>query len=175
MLALFHINTPLIRSDEEPTLEMLDFAFHIGSTPTFLYFDLYLNTAYAAHGVYFVYILAGIFKDQTNSVKYLFPFASLSPLKFEAPHFFPLCNMHILRTKNLPWHDIVSLKLRNNLYKLHMFPRCNAYNKWKFNKIRPWCRLEIRSAYIYIYIYILVQLHANEVPTRILLLPLRFI
>ena len=100
MLALFHINTPLFRSDEEPTLEMLDFAFHIGSTPTFLYFDLYLNTAYAAHGVYFVYILAGIFKDQTNSVKYLFPFAS--PLKFEAPHFFPLCNMHILRTKNLP-------------------------------------------------------------------------
>ena len=32
-----------------PTLEMLDFAFHIGSTPTFLYLDLYLNTAYAAH------------------------------------------------------------------------------------------------------------------------------
>ena len=24
----------------------------IGSTPTFLYFDLYLNTAYAAHNVY---------------------------------------------------------------------------------------------------------------------------
>ena len=34
------------------TLEMLDFTFHIGSTPTFLYFDLYLNTAYAAHYVY---------------------------------------------------------------------------------------------------------------------------
>ena len=28
-------------------LETLDFAFHIGSTSTFLYFDLYLNTAYA--------------------------------------------------------------------------------------------------------------------------------
>ena len=26
---------------------------YIGSTPTFLYFDLYLNTAYAAHYVYF--------------------------------------------------------------------------------------------------------------------------
>ena len=102
MLALLHIDTPLFRSDEGPALELLDFAFHIGSTPTFLYFDLYLNTAYAAHGVYFVYILAGIFKDPKNSVKYLFPFASLSPLKFEAPHFFPLCNMHILRTKNLP-------------------------------------------------------------------------
>ena len=40
------------RSDEEPTLETLEFTFHIGSTPTFLYFDLYLNTAYAAHYVY---------------------------------------------------------------------------------------------------------------------------
>ena len=33
-------------------LETLDFAFHIDSTPTFLYFDLSLNTAYAAHYVY---------------------------------------------------------------------------------------------------------------------------
>ena len=39
-------------SDEGPTLETLDFTTHIGSTPTFLYFDLYLNTAYAAHYVY---------------------------------------------------------------------------------------------------------------------------
>ena len=37
-------------SHEGPTLERLDFlnAFYISSTPTFLYFDLYLNTAYAA-------------------------------------------------------------------------------------------------------------------------------
>ena len=40
-------------SDEGPMLETLAFAFYIGSTPTFLYFDLYLNTAYAAHYVYF--------------------------------------------------------------------------------------------------------------------------
>ena len=32
-----------------PTLETIDFTFRIGSTLTFLYFDLYLNTAYAAH------------------------------------------------------------------------------------------------------------------------------
>ena len=38
-------------SDEGPTLETLDFAFHIGSTPSLLYFDWYLNTAYAAHYV----------------------------------------------------------------------------------------------------------------------------
>ena len=39
--------------DEEPKLETLDFTIHIGSTPTFLYFNLYLNTAYAGHYVYF--------------------------------------------------------------------------------------------------------------------------
>ena len=39
-------------SDEGPTLEMLDFTIRIGSPPTFLYFYLYLNTAYAAHYVY---------------------------------------------------------------------------------------------------------------------------
>ena len=30
-----------------------DFTIRVGITPTFLYFDLYLNTAYAAHYVYF--------------------------------------------------------------------------------------------------------------------------
>ena len=33
-------------------LKMLDFTIRIGSTPTFLYFDLYLYSAYAAHYVY---------------------------------------------------------------------------------------------------------------------------
>ena len=33
----------LFLSDEGPTLETLDFAFHIGNTPPFLYFDFYLN------------------------------------------------------------------------------------------------------------------------------------
>ena len=33
-------------------LETLDYTIHIGSTPTFLYFDLYLYSAYAAHYVY---------------------------------------------------------------------------------------------------------------------------
>ena len=36
-------------SDEGPPLETSDFTFYIGSTATFLYFDLYLYTAYAAH------------------------------------------------------------------------------------------------------------------------------
>ena len=39
--------------DEDPTLGTLEFTFHIGSTTTVLYFDLYLlYSAYAAHYVY---------------------------------------------------------------------------------------------------------------------------
>ena len=33
-------------------LETLDYTIRIGSTPTFLYFDLYLYSAYAVHYVY---------------------------------------------------------------------------------------------------------------------------
>ena len=40
-----------------PTLKTLAFTFYIGSTPTFLYFNLYLNTAYAAHYIYFAYVI----------------------------------------------------------------------------------------------------------------------
>ena len=36
-------------------LETLDYTIRIGSTPTFLYFDLYLYSAYAAHRVYIDY------------------------------------------------------------------------------------------------------------------------
>ena len=42
----------LFLSDERPMLEALDCTIRIGSTPTFLYFDLYLYSAYAAHYVY---------------------------------------------------------------------------------------------------------------------------
>ena len=41
------------KTDEGPMLETLDHTIRIGSTPTFLYFDLYLYSAYAAHYVYF--------------------------------------------------------------------------------------------------------------------------
>ena len=46
-------------SDEGPMLETLDHTIRIGSTPTFLYFHLYLYSAYAAHYVYlhtYIYI-----------------------------------------------------------------------------------------------------------------------
>ena len=38
-------------SDEGPTFKTSDFTFYIGSTATFLYFDFYLNTAYAGHHI----------------------------------------------------------------------------------------------------------------------------
>ena len=38
--------------DEGSMLETLDYTIRIGSTPTFLYFDLYLYSAYAAHCIY---------------------------------------------------------------------------------------------------------------------------
>ena len=38
--------TENINSPEGPTLETLDFTIRIGSTPTFLYFDLYIYSAY---------------------------------------------------------------------------------------------------------------------------------
>ena len=41
----------LFLSDEVPMLETLDHTIRIGSTPTFLYFDLYLHCAYAVHYV----------------------------------------------------------------------------------------------------------------------------
>ena len=52
-LALRQRETAL-HSDEGPMLEALHYTTRIGSTPTFLYFDLYLYSvsAYAAHHVY---------------------------------------------------------------------------------------------------------------------------
>ena len=47
----------LFLSDEGPMLETLDYNIRIGSTPTFLYFDLYLYSAYAAHHVYLYEII----------------------------------------------------------------------------------------------------------------------
>ena len=41
-------------------LETLDHTIRIGSTPTFLYFDLYLYSAYAAHYVYNIYNISSV-------------------------------------------------------------------------------------------------------------------
>ena len=44
---------PSSEEDEGRTLKTLDFTVHIGSTPTFLYFDLFLNFACAVHNIFF--------------------------------------------------------------------------------------------------------------------------
>ena len=56
-------------SDEGPMLETLDHTIRTGSTPTFLYFDLYLYSAYAAHYVHcnFSVVLAKIASFQNFS------------------------------------------------------------------------------------------------------------
>ena len=57
------VNYFLFLSDEGPMLETLDHTIRIGSTPTFLYFDLYLYSAYAAHYVYLNKILLDSFSQ----------------------------------------------------------------------------------------------------------------
>ena len=49
-------NTFYFLSDEGTMLETLDHTIRFGSTPTFLYFDLYLYSAYAAHYVYYNFL-----------------------------------------------------------------------------------------------------------------------
>ena len=56
-------------SDEGPTLETLDYTIRIGSTPTFLYFNLYLHSAYAAS--HYVYIARqAVHLDQSEHEKF---------------------------------------------------------------------------------------------------------
>ena len=57
-------------SDDGPTLETLNFTIRIASTPTFLYFDLYLKIAYTAHYVYFITGLLLVFDGKWESEGY---------------------------------------------------------------------------------------------------------
>ena len=50
-------------------LETLDYTIHIGSTPTFLYFDLYLYSAYAAHYVYYLKSGGAFLRELKQSFK----------------------------------------------------------------------------------------------------------
>ena len=52
IIKIVHDLNSLLLSDEGPMLATLDYTIRIGSTPTILYFDLYLYSAYAAHYVY---------------------------------------------------------------------------------------------------------------------------
>ena len=46
---MFLAKNILFLSDEGPMLETLDYTIRIGSTPTFLYFDLYISTLPTQH------------------------------------------------------------------------------------------------------------------------------
>ena len=73
----------LFLSDEGPMLETLDYTIRIGSIPTFLYFDLYLYSAYAAHFVYLHYrdkqVLKQVHYVETIYMHLLISFVSKFP------------------------------------------------------------------------------------------------
>ena len=67
-------------------LETLDYAIRIGSTPTFLYIDLYLHSAYAAHYVYIIELCLVFYLAALK--KYLSTLPSLSGCFFLIYWFF---------------------------------------------------------------------------------------
>ena len=71
MLALRRRALALFLSDDGPMLETLDYTIRIGSTPTILYFDLYLYFAYAAH---YVYITKGAVLATTKELEIILQF-----------------------------------------------------------------------------------------------------
>ena len=68
-LASFFDMRSSIQSSIEISVETLDYTIRIGSTPTILYFDFYLYSAYAAHAMYiYIYLylynyICGIYSD----------------------------------------------------------------------------------------------------------------
>ena len=58
-------------SDEEPMLETLDYTIRIGSTPTILYFDFYLYSAYTGHYVYYSFSISLFVLDILRFVWYV--------------------------------------------------------------------------------------------------------
>ena len=144
-------------SHEEPTLETLDFAFYIGSfIGNVLYFDLYLNTAYAPctctmFGLFCSLLFtsqsdtkgsfglkSGIYKHVIiNKWIRLFNKYNLSDLH-ELPHSFLIFNVFFLLT-----YTSVNLLLGlSNVWKLWFFPSCTR--KWS---IIVWLWYWCKSAY----------------------------
>ena len=84
-------------SNEGPMLETLDYTIRISSTPTFLYFDLYLYSAYAAHFVYLSFVplrlygkeFAGRFSSRPGKAGSRFAQPGSRFLSFK--HSVPLC------------------------------------------------------------------------------------
>ena len=108
-------NFVMFLSDEEPMLETLDYTIRIGSTPAFLYFDLYLYSAYAT---YYVYLLwwchSNYFFSQENPPAGLKPTTSWSPVRI-SNHYVSSSN---LTKTTFPECLIVNLThFNNNIHK----------------------------------------------------------
>ena len=80
-------------------LETLDHTIRIGSTPTFLYFDLYLYSAYAEHYVYFNWIKAPLHGENFIMQIVLQCCYSVKPWQFDATH-----HANYMYQKSLKFH-----------------------------------------------------------------------
>ena len=78
-----HLETCYVLSDEGPTLEMLDFTIRIGSTPTFLYFDLYNHTVHCLADSEGPKISFPIDQPKTTKQNPTFTWTSSEPAKFK--------------------------------------------------------------------------------------------
>ena len=148
-------------------LETLDHTIRIGSTPTFLYFDLYLYSAYAAHYVYFNinldlpeslsnWLNENILTLNYEKTKFLI-FANGKHLKSYSNINIPINNQKIKQGKyleitlreDLSWHDhidnlITKINQRLGLLRrvksyLPLDARCILYT----SRIRPIVRLSL--------------------------------
>ena len=78
-------------------LETLDYTIRIGSTPTFLYFDLYLYSAYAAHRHY-VYSIVTIYNTVAIHliiVGLMLQLQLLLPLVVTSCYFYSITDLYI--------------------------------------------------------------------------------
>ena len=90
-------------------LETLDHTIRIGSTPTFLYFDLYLYSAYAAHYVYNSKIVISELIERNGD--------KLNQVKTTNNFLAQLCNKQEWK---LVHHNNITSKLQLNASGLHL-------------------------------------------------------
>ena len=100
-------------------LETLDYTIRIGSTPTFLYFDLYLYSAYAAH---FVCILLTLLSLIVSYSIYVFGQSSNLPQTAQTLDFLPMVTdflpMATANSFNMVAHH-KQLQKDYNIYNCH--------------------------------------------------------
>ena len=76
-------------------LETLDYTIRIGSTPTFLYFDLYLYSAYAAHYVYSIVTIYNTVAIHLIIVGLMLQLQLLLPQVVTSCYFYSITDLYI--------------------------------------------------------------------------------